>query len=548
MSQTTKTINHECRTCFNATKGWIPLSAKTRDYKKRLKSYAELLQDITNINIMDNKSVELPQIICGKCSRRLKSAHNFIQQAAEVNEQLNVMLNDQKFQCLQETQIDVETCMEIKEEPELTKANLECLEETPIDLEPCIEIKIENEANEKRKETFDCSKKKQILGKVVVEVYSEEECKRQGVKQCNSNETNKLEKKSQRAETINESDVESQQSKDSEWQEDNIKFNRKKVQKGIIKPNEEQDPAKKNNEYTDDIAVPCDKCNKIFKNSKLLAVHQRISHIPEEKKCTCKLCGNKFTRYCNMYKHMRTFHGPETVTLISKRPEEDYIYKCDKCHKKYSRKKSLIYHTKLKHSLNKVEEKTESNTNNNKSLKSMDKGSLCPICGSSFTSKTQLTVHLRRHTGERPFKCDLCERAFLLVTQLNSHKRLHTGEKPYKCQVCEKTFRVSDDLRQHMRTHTNERPHKCLQCERSFKHTQDLKIHLRSHTGERPYVCAVCGDSFQRYNTLRAHRLRMGHVEHLRDNNSKKNIVNNKIVAMTLKHSHLLTNNYFTYL
>lgn len=262
-----------------------------------------------------------------------------------------------------------------------------------------------------------------------------------------------------------------------------------------------------------DVAVPCNKCNKIFLNSKALRVHQRISHIPDERKCACSLCGSKFTRYCNMYKHMRTFHGPDSVTLMRKPAEGDNVYECDKCPKKYSRKKSLRYHIRTKHLLTKEDNSNNSQNSSKMKIKAADKGSLCPICGSSFTSKTQLTVHIRRHTGERPFKCDLCERAFLLVTQLNSHKRIHTGEKPYKCQMCSKAFRVSDHLRQHMRSHTDERPYKCAQCERSFKYSQDLSKHLRSNRNERLYG-RVCDNSASRCNnTLRTNYLKMATTE-----------------------------------
>ncbi|XP_065371119.1 zinc finger protein 571-like [Calliphora vicina] len=498
----------------------------------------------------DNKYKELPQLICGNCSRRLKSAHSFIQQAAEVNEKLHAMLNE-NLECLQEMQIDIESCRDIKlenNEQEPKNQNLECLHETPIDIEePCIEIKVENDGQEIVKENFDCLLETQIdvePGKEVKIENNGHEGKQYTlncVKDSAIKNTKMLEKKSptnkedrstpdseltkcsiikQYQSNSDEDDSESMQSDDTDWKDSDKPTNRKNFKNILPLTTSTAKTSTKTGDILD-IAVPCTKCNKIFKNGKLLAVHQRISHIPEEKKCTCHLCGNKFTRYCNMYKHMRSFHGPETVTLISKRPEEDYIYKCDKCPKKYSRKKSLIYHTKLKHSTVEIIEINEKKTNNREERKLADKGSLCPICGSSFTSKTQLTVHLRRHTGERPFKCDLCERAFLLVTQLNSHKRLHTGEKPYKCKVCGKAFRVSDDLRQHMRTHTNVRPHKCSQCGRCFKHPQDLKIHLRSHTGERPYICGVCGDSFQRYNTLRSHRIRMDHLENLEHNDNK---------------------------
>lgn len=70
---------------------------------------------------MDHKYDELPQTICGYCSKRLKSAHAFVQQAKDVNEKLSSILNEkyrlkQELDCLQETQIDIESCIKIKQE------------------------------------------------------------------------------------------------------------------------------------------------------------------------------------------------------------------------------------------------------------------------------------------------------------------------------------------------------------------------------------------------------------------------------------------------
>ena len=64
----------------------------------------------------------------------------------------------------------------------------------------------------------------------------------------------------------------------------------------------------------------------------------------------------------------------------------------------------------------------------------------CLQCDASFTRKSYLNRHLRRHTGEKPFKCEYCELCFRERSYLKIHTMTHTGEKPYQCQYCEKMF------------------------------------------------------------------------------------------------------------
>ena len=242
--------------------------------------------------------------------------------------------------------------------------------------------------------------------------------------------------------------------------------------------------------------------------------------------CQCNVCQRLYPSLAEFYSHFAV-HWDRLVcckcgqTCISKTlyrahmlTHSKSLLKCMECGRAFTTFSNLSRHMRTHTGERRFEcsvchkrfaERKDLRTHSR--LHSGERPYQCSQCPARFIQQGALSAHLRHHSGERPHLCDLCGKTFAQLATLKDHKLRHEGQKRFPCDRCPMAFNVRNDLKRHRHIHLPEHPHKCSQCGKSFPRPQALAEHMNRHFGKRPYRCSLCLKGYANQSACRKHTL-----------------------------------------
>lgn len=267
--------------------------------------------------------------------------------------------------------------------------------------------------------------------------------------------------------------------------------------------------------HTGEKPFQCEICLQRYSTNSNLTVHKKkhASDAPVVKKDhKCPFCSKLHASKKTLSKHVKRFHPDSIQEFLSTRKRKSEGWKCDICHKSFTRRPHLEEHMIL-HTQDRpfkcayCDDYFKSRFARLKHQEKFHLGPFpCDICGRQFNDTGNRKRHIEcTHGGKRKWTCYLCGKSVRERTTLREHLRIHSGEKPHLCSICGQSFRHGSSYRLHLRVHHDDKRYECEECGKTFIRHDHLKKHRKIHTGERAHQCEECGKCFRRADHLAVH-------------------------------------------
>ena len=117
----------------------------------------------------------------------------------------------------------------------------------------------------------------------------------------------------------------------------------------------------------------------------------------------------------------------------------------------------------------------------------------CFVCLNTFTSRNNMTRHIRIHSGTKPYSCPRCPERFTRKDDVKRHILRHDYNKQFRCALCNMGYTEKTTMKVHFeRDHGSNEFFSCSQCGKCYIRENDFQLHKKSHPEFRQFACKFC--------------------------------------------------------
>lgn len=236
----------------------------------------------------------------------------------------------------------------------------------------------------------------------------------------------------------------------------------------------------------------CGSCEQRFLRIANLRKH-RCKELSTDKTVECQICKKKFKHERFLQRHMVLHNAPK--------------YHCLQCNRKFGRIDFYNDHMCVSETGERV--RIQRNTKKADLIPSTDAQAICPTCGKSYSSVSNLNKHMKTH-GEKKEFCDICNKSFHLKIALREHmESVHTEVFKHQCQYCGKFLKCRNSMFGHVRQFHSDITimYECEQCGKQFRQKGNLKKHILTHSAAKTFECKECSKKFKFPDQLKRHEV-----------------------------------------
>ena len=335
-------------------------------------------------------------------------------------------------------------------------------------------------------------------------------------------------------------------------------------QQSTVKPPPKRKSAPKR-KPTEKPTKPCDECDQLFKNEKVLASHYMHAHLNMGTEFYCRECGKQCSSKIDLKRHLNS-HGIDVndpreakaqgvgENIVEDEPdeyddneEEDYedededeegeegmedemeesrkqskgssevVVKCEPQEYHFETateqgKNKPSKHLDVKSELLTPEVKIKEENVNSKAYKNLmsyfqDESIMkCKTCQEVFAGYNALQQHMNdAHDSRQPI-CAHDRSEFTTKNDWVQHLKGEHGAELYPCPACDTEFNEKDLLRTHIiRKHPDDPDVMCKVCKKPMPTMKERYFHSKNHGDQT--TCEQCGEKFNSAKVLASHTM-----------------------------------------